>query len=410
MSMTTAEQLPLPRRRAPIPRVLLALALLMTALGGIGGGTVARAADDEATFRAIYEKAAATAPLAGPIDGAMHMDRAQPDYQTTELAGVWTKDAVVHVVFATPAQSATDRWRVSVGARVGQEPHYRFFLYDDGSWEWTEGYDAVVQKGAIAGFTERLRDTFAIDLAVSGKVGYAAVNDEFVAALPLARTDGPGDYGISAATTAAEEAFTNLTVWSLDPDGFVYRRGLPQLGSDTAGAAVFNSVMASLSSTKPDFGPAKGELTIEADDFPSKAADLGARDFMAHVVFTSPYTPSGDENWDVGVIFRTRQTPEYRFIVESTGRWSLMLGSGDAAQTGFIADLPTTVDEDLALDLIVIGDRGYVGVNGGFLTTLNLALGAGPGSVMIGSSFFNENVKVGAIVPYDAFTVWSLDD
>ncbi len=131
-------------------------------------------------------------------------------------------------------------------------------------------------------------------------------------------------------------------------------------------------------------------------------------DFGVHIECTAPRTAA--ELWDCGLAFRdTSSANHYRLGVVSDGHWFLSVGAGDPLQQGEGIPIPAEAGGKIALDLIVIGNTGYFGVDGTFVSELDLSQIPGPGTVSAVIGFFNETYIANGQTAYEDFVVWSFD-
>lgn len=157
------------------------------------------------------------------------------------------------------------------------------------------------------------------------------------------------------------------------------------------------------------FGPDAGDLTQQSDSIALASANLNVSDFIAHAEFTNPFAAS-QGGWDIGFFFRVGQSdPHFRLVITSTGNWYLTPSAGDPIQQGDVANLKTRANQRNTIDLVVIGDAGYFGVNGAFVDKLDLSSVTQSGDVAVGTSFFQDNFKEGAVTSYKNFVVWKVD-
>ena len=156
------------------------------------------------------------------------------------------------------------------------------------------------------------------------------------------------------------------------------------------------------------FRPGKGDLVHDSKKITTSSAGLDVESFIAHVEFANPYQGSSTSGFDFGILFRLGQTTHFRVIISSDGNWYLTPGKLAPIAKGPVDGLDTSAKGTNTIDLVVVGDTGYLGVNDKFITTLDLSSSSGKGDVAVGTAFFGSNFKVGASTSYKNFTVWSV--
>jgi hypothetical protein len=157
------------------------------------------------------------------------------------------------------------------------------------------------------------------------------------------------------------------------------------------------------------YGPADGNLAMEEQRISLATADLSVRDFAVHVTFTNP-APAAEHPWDYGVVFRLTDQRAYQLGVHSTDGWFLAVDTAPPDQTGSLTTLNLSAGGTNSLDLIAIGERGYFGVNGSYVATLDLSANTEAGQVAVAAPFFSDSYIAGGSTPYEDFIVWSFDE
>jgi len=173
-------------------------------------------------------------------------------------------------------------------------------------------------------------------------------------------------------------------------------------------AGTFAAYLAQESKTTILYGPDKGSLLHNSTKITTAASGLDVDSFIAHAEFGNPYAAAGKDAFDFGVLFRLGQATAFRVIVTSDGHWYLTPGSKASLASGSIAGLDVSAKGTNTMDLVVVGDTGYLGVNDAFVTELDLSSSSGKGDVAVGTAFYGANFKNGASTPYQNFTIWSV--
>jgi hypothetical protein len=156
------------------------------------------------------------------------------------------------------------------------------------------------------------------------------------------------------------------------------------------------------------YGPEDGNLVHDPEKITTAPSGLDVSDFIAHAVFGNPYKPTSDIGFDYGMTFRLQGTTTFRVIITSNDNWYLTAGNGDPLQKGTFDNMDTSKGGSNTMDLVVVGDDGYLGVNGEFITKLDLSSITGKGDVAVATAFFTNNFQDGATTTYKDFTVWSV--
>ena len=208
--------------------------------------------------------------------------------------------------------------------------------------------------------------------------------------------------GVSAATTKANAPTIGIGKPTATPDT---GGSTTPTGSD---ADVFAAYVKENTKANNLYGPESGDLVHNSKKITSEYANLDVESFGVHVEFGNPYKATSAAGFDFGILFRLGQATHFRVIVTSNEAWYLTPGSGDPIDQGSLPNVDTSATGSNSMDLIVDGDTGYLGVNGDFVTKLDLSSTTGKGDVAIGTAFFADNFKDGATTTYKNFTVWNI--
>jgi len=157
------------------------------------------------------------------------------------------------------------------------------------------------------------------------------------------------------------------------------------------------------------YGPEAGSLKMDGQNISLATANVTVRDFAVHVTFTNP-TSAAEHTWDYGLVFRLTKERVYQLGVLSTGSWFLAVDSEQPDQTGTVTTLNRSANGTNSLDLIAIGDNGYLGVNGSYVATLDLSANRETGQVAAAAPFFSDSSIPGGVTAYDDFIIWSFDE
>ncbi len=155
-------------------------------------------------------------------------------------------------------------------------------------------------------------------------------------------------------------------------------------------------------------GPHAGSLKQAQDTLDGYFAGVSLREFYARARFVNPVA-STEHLFDIGIGFRhAGPDRHWRIIVRSDGAWFLSFAAGQPRAAGLVDGLNLGAGQVNELELAVIGDTGYLAVNGAFAAMLDLSAHSEMGDVWVGSGFFRESIVDGALTPFDSFQVWTL--
>ncbi|MCS6870418.1 MAG: hypothetical protein NZ571_03075 [Anaerolineae bacterium] len=164
--------------------------------------------------------------------------------------------------------------------------------------------------------------------------------------------------------------------------------------------------------------PSNGELYHNpSDGFVSvrRVDGFYLRDGMMEARFYTPYT---DHDWSHGFFFRDTDRIQYRLVISSDRRYALIYGYLDGSdnwqyewiQTGNLPDYTELgANSSIAVRLVVQGGTASLFINGELTAALNVSRHQGSGAVSIGTGFYRNSEKAGAVTRYEQFAVWSLD-
>ena len=159
-----------------------------------------------------------------------------------------------------------------------------------------------------------------------------------------------------------------------------------------------------------DFGPTSGELRHAPADGFSKTeyANISIADMMVEATFVNPYSAASNK-WDYGFILRRENTgPAIRFAVTSDQRWHLGWRETSNVVTqwvggGTLKSLDTGAGGRNHLRVVAIKERGWLFVNGEFVSALDLSDVTGPGDVAVITGTFEGNQVAGAVTRFENF-------
>ncbi len=388
---------------------------------------VAAQADPATDFNTTVSQLASMTPVAGPLSGSIDAANAQ-----TAPAGVSVANGVAHAEFVVPVVNAGTLWAIAMEFRVSEAGKNFLLVFPDGTWQLDNGVQGGGAKGEGATFDTTAGATVALDVVFNGASGSFGVNGTFVSALDLSAVQGAGDVnltgylGLGAGATTLD--YTNFSVYDLQggapaptptAGGVIgapteaATAAVPSVEATTGTtgdpAAIFNELLAQEQTQPMVFGPASGALIHDPERVTFEQTGVTVTDFGVHIQCAAPRTAA--ELWDCGLAFRdTATTNHYRLGVVSDGHWFLSVASGDPLQQGEGIPIPPNAGDSITLDLIVQGNTGYFGVDGTFVSELDLSQIPGPGTVAAVVGFFNETYVPGGQTAFQDFSVWSFDE
>ena len=175
----------------------------------------------EAVYASLETSAQGEPSIFGPVDGQLEHD---PTRATFDLSGLDIADLFAHVECLPPADNPDGLWDCGLVLRVGPgAEQVRFVAVSDGFWAITQGPSEILASGSKPRAVEAQSDPIALDIALVGEQGYAAIDNEFVDDFRLIATLDGGDIGPGTAfydMTYHENGLTpyrDFEVWSLNP-------------------------------------------------------------------------------------------------------------------------------------------------------------------------------------------------
>lgn len=159
------------------------------------------------------------------------------------------------------------------------------------------------------------------------------------------------------------------------------------------------------------FGPISGELQHNPGDsfIETEYANVDMADMMVEATFVNPYSAASND-WDYGFILRNdlfdSTDPFIQVIVTSNRRWALKAGSGapyEHVGGGTLQTFNTSAGGRNHLRVVSIQDRGWLFVNGEFVSSLDLAAVGGEGDVAVITGAFQGHEVAGAVTRFENF-------
>ena len=157
-----------------------------------------------------------------------------------------------------------------------------------------------------------------------------------------------------------------------------------------------------------DFGPTSGELRHDPSDgfIKTEYAGVSIDDMMVEATFVNPYSAASNK-WDYG--FSLRDTaPFIQVVVTSDQRWYLAWRETPAANNqqvggGTIPTFDTSAGGRNHLRVVAIKERGWLFVNGEFVSALDLSDVTGAGDVAVITGAFEGGEVADAVTRFENF-------
>lgn len=181
-------------------------------------------------------------------------------------------------------------------------------------------------------------------------------------------------------------------------------RPSPALAQDDA--TRFAEVLTARESAISTAGPLSGTLVQEAGFNSTDGAGVFVTDFTATATFVNS-TSSTVVPWDMGFSFHRSDTGVQQIVLQSDGSWLYSPYPAGTLQSGLDSAFKADPGAANTLDLMVEDGIALFGINGSFLTRLELPPGVAA-DVEVGTGYFTGTIESGRSISYEDFTVWSL--
>jgi hypothetical protein len=365
---------------------------------------------DAETFATILAARAAAQPLAGPLSGTL---LEVEGHVAAAFAGVRVSGFHAHGVLDVPQMHSNIPW--NIGFVFGESPAGTLRIAADslGGWYFNVGGAIPQVSGSVVGIRTSAGDANTIDLVVVDRRALFGVNGVLAAAVDLPADAGAGDVALGTGFYTDQQLVGRLTeyhdfvILSVEGEALPEVSPTPTPSPSPAERDAFAARLADTVQTPPDAGPYSGRL-VEATVGQVALAPAGVSlaDFGAIATFINPAGPA-QGLWDSGFQFRAKSESERnRIIVDS-------LGDVYVERTGVavvkVANVPWYDAESGAtntLQLFVEGERALFGVNGQFVSAIDLAAPPVASDVLIGTGMFNEDFVTGRVTDFQDFQVW----
>lgn len=164
-------------------------------------------------------------------------------------------------------------------------------------------------------------------------------------------------------------------------------------------------------------GPINGVLVHNPHDGLVERRYFGNSRLRDSVIEARFYVPYAGHAWSHGFFFRDTERGQYRLVISHSKSYALLHGYPDSAgnwmvetiNSGSIKNLTVEPDSSIWVRLIVQGEVAVLFVNGELIAELDVSHYQRAGFVGVGTGFYPDNEKSGAVTRYEKFTVWTLD-
>jgi hypothetical protein len=434
--------------RSSLVRAIALLALVLATAASWPLPSLAQ--DDEARFdEALASREAATS-LAGPRSGELEQ---AVGFVTSQGAGVETGSFVASATFANPSPAGSVPWDIGFVFHRTPDAVQQVVVDSSGNWYYSPWPAGTQQSGSVA-FDASPGGSNTLDLVVDGSTALFALNGEFLTSVqlpPPEAADVEVATGVFNTTTEAGRVipYSEFQVWPLMPASGGAEPATPEPGSaettplipplaellnpggtpqavttpptiptptptpDTPtpptvsddDAKRFATILAGQDALTPVAGPFTANLKESPDFIALSYANVDMADFHAHAVVTVPNDTSGVP-WDAGFRFRYNDG-DYRITVNSLGLWNFAVATALPEQSGSLSNLAANPGEENTLDLLVAGQRAWLGLNGELVATIDLP-GGSASDVALGAGFFADEIVTDRVTFFRDFTVRDL--
>ena len=157
-----------------------------------------------------------------------------------------------------------------------------------------------------------------------------------------------------------------------------------------------------------EFGPFDGTLKHNPADglIKTEYADVSFRDLIVGATFTNPYSASA-QKWDYGFILDGGPgTEDIHIVVTGDHRWAVLRGTEaprDRIGGGAIKNFHTGTGQQNRISVVTVGQRGWVFVNGEFISALDLNANTGAWDVAVMTGAFIGNEVSGKSTRFEGF-------
>ncbi|MGD9712956.1 MAG: hypothetical protein AB7V46_12925 [Thermomicrobiales bacterium] len=367
-------------------------------------------------FDQLKAQALSQPPVAGPLTSTLIQSTVTFPWAP---AGVNLADLYASATFVNPADTSVP-WDIGLAIRyTDQNTDARIIIESTGNWHLAFGNAPVSVSGQLTSFAVTPGATNTLEVVARGATGAFALNGLVIAELDLSLSPMSGDvfassgFFNSGVLEGRQVTVQDFSVWALSAPGVVATQSSlqPTVAATSASGdpgAVFAERKSAALSQPPVAGPLSGVLTQSQSTFPSALAQLSLSNFYVTATFLNPSDLTVPWNFGIGLRY-SEQNTELRFIVDSSGAWSYATGGAQMNAGGAVANVNSASGGANTIEAIADGTMAYLVVNGQLVTTFDLSANAALGDIFIGTGFAGFGIIEGRQIPYQEFSVWSLD-
>lgn len=361
--------------------------------------------DDAAAFAMLLASQSQAVPLAGPFNANLTEEEGRI---ALSWANVDLADFHARATFAVPETASNVPWDIGFMVRASPAGTMRVAVDSGGNWYFAVGAASPSVFGPVSGLITTPGGTNTLDLIVAAETAVLGVNGEFAAVIDLPAASAAGDVAVGSAfftdQTLPERVtqFGNFVVLPFNPDAVSAAESPP------AAADAFASLLAETAQIAPLAGPFAGRLVESTPGSAALApAGVALSDFGAAATFFTPVDVV-DGLWGAGFQFRGDADVTHRIVLGFNGDVYAVLPGESPRIVGTAATFDATPGAANALHLFVEEGRALVGVNGEFVSAVDLAEAPIAADVLVGAAFFDEDFVQGRVTEYEDFEVWEI--
>ena len=329
----------------------------------------------------------------GPESGTIEHDT-RVGLIDTYRANISVSDAVIEARFFNPYSTQVGSWSSGFIFRNRDANVVHIVIVNsNGAWyHYLRTGDVATEQDLSAEYSNHivtaLNRSNHVRIIARGPEGLLFINGAFIAHLDLSGLTDSGS--VSAVGSYFED--DGLAGKSTRFEDFIVR------------------------SLKGAYGPRDGNIEHDPDDgfIDDYETITSLANGIIEANFSNPYA-SSQGDWSNGFIIRDSGGGEFHAIViEEDGYWNHRLRTSDAdtsqeLATQFSNLISTTTNGSNHIRVIVLGDEGWLFINGTHVDKLDLNGRTESGQVSAVASYFTGDGIAGYSTRFEDFTIWSAD-
>ena len=156
------------------------------------------------------------------------------------------------------------------------------------------------------------------------------------------------------------------------------------------------------------FGPISGELQHDPSDgfIKTEYSDVSFDNMVVEATFVNPYS-SASNSWDYGFILRGSAAGSHvQTVVTADRRWAVLARTGTSTELvggGTLRTFDTSAGGRNHLRVFAIGERGWLFVNGEFVSTFDMGGATNAGDVAVITGAYTGDEVAGAVTRFENF-------